>query len=115
MVKIRWTREAAAALEGIHDYIAKDSEQYARLQVETLLESLENLKTHPRLGRHLPEFPHLSHREIIVDNYRVIYHHDPGHDTIQILTIAHGRQRIKPLRHQPQGRCVLRGAPGHGY
>ena len=97
MVSIRWTREAVADLEGIFEYIAKDSLQYARLQVETLTESVEKLETYPRVGRRLPEFPHFSHREIIVGNYRVIYKHDVERKAVHIVAIAHGRQQLKNI------------------
>jgi toxin ParE1/3/4 len=95
MVKIRWTQEAAADLESIYEYIVRDSIQYARLQVETLCESVEKLKDFPHLGRQLPEFPHLPHREIIVDQYRVIYRPERSHKALYIVTIVHGRRRLK--------------------
>jgi len=94
-VKIRWTREAAADLEGIFEYIARDSVQYARSQVETLCESVENLKDYPRFGRNLPEFPHLPHREIIAGHYRVIYRHDVEHRAVNIVAITHSRRQVK--------------------
>jgi toxin ParE1/3/4 len=99
MVKIRWTREAAADLEGIFDYISRDSVQYARLQAETLCETVEKLKTYPLLGRHLPEFPRLPHREIISDNYRVIYRQDPARKAVYIVAVVHGRRQLKDSFH----------------
>jgi toxin ParE1/3/4 len=99
MVKIRWAREAVADLESIFKYIAKDSLQYARLQIETLCESVQKLKTYPHIGRHLPEFPHFLHREIIVGNYRVIYRSDPKRKTVHIVSITHGRSLLKNPLH----------------
>jgi toxin ParE1/3/4 len=100
MVNIRWTQGAAADLENIFEYIAKDSLQYARLQVENLTEAVEKLKNYPRIGRRLPEFHRLPHREIIVGNYRVIYRYDIGRKAVYVATIAHGRRQLKNLMDQ---------------
>jgi toxin ParE1/3/4 len=95
MVKIRWTREAVSDLESIFKYIARDSVQYARLQAAILCESVEKLGIYPRLGRRLPEFPHLVHRETIVGSYRIIYRHDIESKAIHIVAIVHGRRLLK--------------------
>ncbi len=73
MAKLIWSDDAILDMEGIYDYIARDSPLYARYQVERICTSIERLQQNPESGRHIPEFPHLLHREVIVDNYRVIY------------------------------------------
>lgn len=45
-------------------------------------------------GRHVPEFSHLPHREIIVDNYRVLYRYRAVSDTVLIVTVVHGRRLL---------------------
>ena len=83
---------------GIYDYIARDSHQYARHQIEKIYHSVERLRHSPESGRHIPEFPHLPHREIIVDNYRVIYRHMADSGRVVITTVVHGRRLlIEPL------------------
>ncbi|MGH7739267.1 MAG: type II toxin-antitoxin system RelE/ParE family toxin [bacterium] len=95
MVKVRWTREAVSDLEGIFDFIAKDSIQYARWQVENLSLAAQKLESYPRLGRRLPEFPHLPHREIISGNYRIIHRYDMVSKIVHVISIVHGRRQLK--------------------
>src|SRR3989304_2756612 len=98
MAELIWGDVAIADLESIHDYIARDSHQYARHQIETIYQSVERLRHSPESGRHIPEFPHLPHREIIVDNYRVIYHYVADRGIVLITTVVHGRRLlIEPL------------------
>jgi toxin ParE1/3/4 len=76
MAKLIWTEKAIGSLEDIYDYIAADSPFYARFQIERILEAVERLNQFPESGRKLSELPHLPHREIIVDAYRIIYRSD---------------------------------------
>ncbi|MCK9204729.1 MAG: type II toxin-antitoxin system RelE/ParE family toxin [Bacteroidales bacterium] len=48
MVKIVWTDQAIQDLNDIGEYIANDSEQYAREIVQSLFESIFLLKTNPK-------------------------------------------------------------------
>lgn len=94
MAKLIWGDEAVSDLEGIYDYIARDSHQYARHQIDRIYQSVFRLQQLPESGRHLPEFPHLPHREVIVDNYRAIYRYDVHLKTVWIITVMHGRRLI---------------------
>jgi toxin ParE1/3/4 len=42
-MKIEWTEPAVADLEGIRDFIRRDSEYYAIRFVERIIEAVENL------------------------------------------------------------------------
>ena len=92
MAKLIWGVVAASDVEGIYDYIARDSHQYAKHQVERIFQSTERLQSFPESGRRIPEFPNLPHREIIVDNYRVVYRYA---DDIGTVTVVHGRRVLK--------------------
>ena len=94
MADLIWSDDAISDLEGIYDYIARDSPLYARHQVERFSTSIERLLLYPDSGRHLPEFQNLPHREVIVDNYRVIYRYDPESDEIMVVVIVHGRRLL---------------------
>jgi toxin ParE1/3/4 len=72
MAELIWRDVVITDQEGIYDCSARDSHHYAIKQVERIYESAERLRQHPETGRHVPEFPHLPHREVISDNYRVI-------------------------------------------
>ncbi len=50
------------------------------------------------MGRIVPEFPHLSYREILVGNYRVIYRFEEEQNMVIIMAVAHGRQLLKISR-----------------
>jgi plasmid stabilization system protein ParE len=45
-------------------------------------------------GRKVYEFPHLPHREVIVDNYCVIYRYAADSDRVFIVTCIHGRRLL---------------------
>jgi len=90
MANLIWSERALSDIEDIYDYIAKDSPTYARYQAERIVTSVERLCQFPESGRHLPEFPYLPHRELIVGRYRVIYRYDTDRDAIYLVTIVHG-------------------------
>ena len=94
MANLIWSDVAISDLESIYDYIARDSHQYARHQVERIHQSKERLLQFPESGRHIPEFPHLPHREVIIDNYRVIYRYIGDIETVLIVTVVHERQML---------------------
>lgn len=94
MAELIWSGNAISDLEGIYDYIARDSPLYARHQIERICTTIERLFQHPDSGRHLPEFQNLPHREVIVDNYRVIYRYNPESDEIMVVAAVHGRRLL---------------------
>mgnify|MGYP001595630991 FL=1 len=95
MAELIWSEEAISDVEGIFDYIAQDSPLYARYQVESIAASVERLRMFPESGRHLPEFPQLPHREIIVGNYRVIYRYDSSIGEAKIASGVHGSRLLR--------------------
>ena len=95
MAELTWSEEAISDAEGIFDYIAQDSPLYARYQVEGIAASVERLRMFPESGRHLPEFPQLPHREIIVGNYRVIYRYDSSIGEAKIVAVVHGSRLLR--------------------
>lgn len=91
MAELIWSAEALADLDGIYDFIARDSHQYARHQLEKILGTVERLQTHPESGRRIPEFPHMPHREVIVQNYRVVYRYDAKDSEVYVVAVVHAR------------------------
>lgn len=93
MAKIIWTELALEDLKNIHNYIAKDSLVYANRVIEKIILRIDQLKSFPKSGRVVPEINNDSIRELIHDNYRIIYK-----VTIQkiiIVTIHHSARIIK--------------------
>jgi len=97
--KIEWTKRALADLYDIYEFIAKDSKRYAQIQIEDIQNAVLNLNRFPMMGHHLPEFPHLPYREILVGNYRVLYRFEKEKGQVLVMSIVHGRRLLKgPLQ-----------------
>ncbi len=94
MVKLIWTDQAITDLGDIGDYIAENSEKYAKLTVKKLFERPEILKTYPQAGRIVPEKNEENLRELIEGNYRIIYEIVSA-DQIDILTVYHSARDLK--------------------
>jgi len=94
MVKLIWTDQAINDLGDIGDYIAENSEKYAKLTVKKLFERPEILKTFPQAGRIVPEKNEDNLRELIEGNYRIIYE-IVSTDQINILTVYHSARDLK--------------------
>jgi toxin ParE1/3/4 len=90
MVEIRWTLQSLEDIENIAEFIAKDSEKYAKIQVQRFFDCVEILRTQPILGRKVQEIENIEIRELIIGNYRIIYRL-VSEIQIDILTIHHSR------------------------
>ena len=73
MGKVIWTTKAVTHLRSIYNYIANDSEMYASRFIKVLIKQTIILETFPNFGRIVPEFSDLLIREIIYNNYRLVY------------------------------------------
>lgn len=93
MAKIIWTELALEDLKNIHNYIAKDSLVYANRVIEKIILRIDQLKSFPKSGRIVPEINNDSIRELIHDNYRIIY--KVSIQKIIIVTIHHSARIIK--------------------
>ncbi len=94
MVKIEWTDPALEDLNQIFKYIARDSTYYANLFIKRIYESIQNLKDFPESGRVVPEKGINNLREIIMQNYRIIYRYRKVEKIVEILTIIHGSRQL---------------------
>jgi toxin ParE1/3/4 len=94
MVKVIWTDFAIEDLRSIHDYIAQDSKTYASRFIEKIILRVDQLETHPKSGRIVPEFNIDTIRELIEGNYRIVYKINP--DYVGIVRIHHS---ASPLKH----------------
>lgn len=99
MTRLEWTDPAIADLEHIHDYIARDSPQYAVALVERLITSTERIKSFPESGRRVPEVSDPKVRELLVEGYRVIYRLKKG--MAQVLTVIHGARSLTGKKLRP--------------
>ena len=73
MVTIRWTVGAQEDLWEIVEYIGQDSTTYAVVMARRIISAIERLRRYPKVGRIVPEYDDETIRELIVENYRVVY------------------------------------------
>lgn len=100
MGKIRWTEKASANLQAIHEYIARDSKTYAARFIKSLIKATAILQDMPRSGRIVPEFENPELREVIYQNYRVVYRNKEGSDDIGILAVVHSARDVTQALRQ---------------
>lgn len=94
MGKVAWTEKASSHLQAIYDYIAGDSKTYATRFILSLIKATLKLETMPYCGRIVPEFQEYGFREVIYQNYRIVYRlvDDEG---VEILAVLHGSRNFK--------------------
>lgn len=101
MGKIRWTEKASSNLQAIHDYIAKDSKTYAARFIKSLIKATAKLEQMPRCGRIVPELEDYGFREVIFQNYRIVYRIIESNENIEILAVMNSAREInKAVRKQ---------------
>jgi len=93
MVKVIWTEFALDDLKSIHEYISKDSKPYADKFLEKLISRVGQLEKFPNSGRPNPEFNSEKIRELIEENYRIVYKINPDH--IGIVRVHHAARLLK--------------------
>lgn len=93
---IVWSAQARRDLHAIRDFIGRDSEHYARLQVERLISRVERTAGMPAKGHPVHEFIESGLREVHEGTYRIIY--GVADEEFQVVTIVHMKQRITRRR-----------------
>lgn len=93
MAEIRWTDLAIDDISNIAEYISKDSLTFARIQTERFFKRAKILETQPLAGRIVPELNDQATRELVMANYRIIYHLD-SKDKVTILTVHHSQRLL---------------------
>lgn len=87
---LNWSPEATEDLESIAEYIARDSEFYARAVISKIISTACDIPTHPLLGRVVPEIGDHNIRERFVYSYRLVYKIEENR--ILIVSIIHGKR-----------------------
>jgi len=99
-MQVRWSEPALEDMEGIRDYIAKDSAFYAQQFIERIFDVTKNLENFPELGRQVPEAEERDDvRELIFQGYRIIYLHQIDH--VYIVTVIHGSRDLTGMENKP--------------
>lgn len=92
MAQITWDPVALDHLEGIANWIAKDSQSAANRLVQRIFKRLERIEMFPLSGGFIAEDDRQIYREIIQGNYRVIYRVDG--DRVLIVAVYHAARLL---------------------
>ena len=89
-MKVRFTPKARQQFLDAITYIRREKPSAARHFREKAEEHLRRLERFPDSGRHIPEFPDLPFREVIVRPYRFFYR-EVGID-VWVVAVWHSAQ-----------------------
>jgi toxin ParE1/3/4 len=94
VVEINWTHEAQVWLRDIYSYIATDNRDAAQRTIAGLLQRVQVLKRHPRLGHRYEAEKTREVRILLYGHYRIAYL-IKSDVTIDILGVFHGALNIE--------------------
>ena len=72
-MRIIWSPKALEKVSELSDYIAEDSINRAKSWLNSIFESVEQLRDFPEIGRQLPNQNDKNLRQLIIENYHIIY------------------------------------------
>ena len=94
-LEVKWSPEAIEDLESITEYIARDSEYYARAVVTEILAVSRNIRKFPLIGRVVPEIGDEHIRERFIYSYRLVYRIEP--ERMLIVAVIHGKRLLENI------------------
>lgn len=92
-LEVKWSPEATEDLESIAEYIARDSEYYARAVVTEILSVSRTIGEYPLMGRMVPEIEDEHIRERLIYSYRLVYRVEL--ERILIVAVIHGKRLLE--------------------
>ena len=96
---IEWTEPAELDLGDIYAYIARDVPVYAEQFVDRILEVTGLLSDQPFMGREVPEAQREDVRELLFQNYRIIYLVTAK--CLHIIAVVHGSRDLTRMKRKP--------------
>lgn len=92
MADVVWSPQAQHDLDGICEFIARDSEKYARVVAARVIEIASRLGENPEAGSIVPEYNRDDLRERFLYNYRIVYR--TLGTGVEVVTIVHGARLL---------------------
>ena len=86
-VNLIWSLVAQEDLKGVVDYIRHENSSAARKISSGIVERTELLAAFPEMGRIVPERADPQIRELVYQNYRIIYRLQPAGNVLEIIRI----------------------------
>ncbi len=93
--EIVWSEEAVADLEALANYIERDSTAYAASFIQEILDASKTLSELSKRGRIVPELNDSSIRELLIREYRIIYHIEKSR--VVVLGLIHGSRDLNKV------------------
>ena len=97
-LEVEWSPGAMEDLESIAEYIARDSEFYARAVVTEVLSVSRNIPDFPLIGRIVPEISEENVRERLVYSYRLVYRIESRR--ILVVAVIHGKRLLENVQER---------------
>ena len=91
-MNVHWTKNAIGHLSNIYEYIGLNSPTYAKRTVDKITLRSAQISDQPYSGRKVPEYDAEDIRELIENQYRIIYRIKP--DQIDVLAVIHGARLL---------------------
>jgi addiction module RelE/StbE family toxin len=97
---IVWSDPAVEDLEAAVEFIAKDSDAYARSLAQLAVDAAESLCSFPNRGHRLPDRKLSKYRELIIGSYRLVYLVEKKR--VLIVAVLHGHRALRrALKDRP--------------
>jgi len=90
-----WSKESLDDIDGIAQFISRDSLYHAQQVVEHVFERGDKLPEQPESGRKVPELNDPQVRECFIYSYRLIY--EIKETEITILGVIHGQRLLESV------------------
>lgn len=91
-MEVKISDEAKLAIKDIFNYLSKISKDYANRMINEIYNKIYDLQNMPYIGRYVPELMDKNYRELICENYRIIYFVSEKNNTIYIRYIFCAKQ-----------------------
>lgn len=96
---VLWSERARVDLLAIGDFIARDKPRAAATLVGKILHAVQRTALFPASGRIVPEIDRSDIREVILENYRIVY--QLSETTIVVLTVFESHRSIDETLTEP--------------
>jgi plasmid stabilization system protein ParE len=93
-MKVVWAHEATRHLTDIYEYIARDSQRYAKRMVDRITSRSKQISKFPESGQVVAEYHDPAVREVLEGPYRLIYRTEPSR--VVVLAVIHGARLLPP-------------------
>jgi toxin ParE1/3/4 len=89
-MNLEWSNTARSNLDSIRRYVSERSSSRTQRLVSSIVKRCEQIAAFPHSGHVVTELDYPQIRQVIVEQYRVVYHLAP--DKITIVAIVHSAQ-----------------------